>query len=79
MQFVCPDGGALCCLRLPREHVLDNAVPAFYARLAARDTRVAPGSWFGEDDRVFRLEFAHLPPADFTEALARLADALQPE
>ena len=78
VEFVRPDAGALCCLRLPREHVPDDAVPAFYARLAARDTRVAPGSWFGEDDRVFRLGFGHLPPADFTEALARLADALRP-
>jgi hypothetical protein len=76
LEFVRPDGGALCCLRLPRDLVPDDAVPGFYARLASRDTRVAPGSWFGEDDRVFRLGFGHLPPADFTEALARLADAL---
>jgi hypothetical protein len=76
VEFVRPDGGALCCLRLPREHVPDDAVPGFYARLAERDTRVAPGSWFGEQDRVFRLGFGHLSPADFTEALARLAEAL---
>lgn len=76
VEFVHPDAGALCCLRLPRHRVPDDAVPAFYARLAARDTRVAPGSWFGEEDRVFRLGFGHLPPDDFTEALARLADAL---
>jgi len=76
VEFVRPDGGALCCLRLPRDRVPDGAVPGFYARLVERDTRVAPGSWFGEDDRVFRLGFGHLPPADFTEALARLADSL---
>ena len=76
VELVRPDGGALCCLRLPLASVPDDAVAAFYARLAARDTRVAPGSWFGEQDRVFRLGFGHLPPADFTEALARLADAL---
>ncbi len=78
VEFVRPDGGALCCLRLPRQHWADEAVPGFYAGLAARETRVAPGSWFGEDDRVFRLGFGHLPAADFTEALARLAEALQP-
>ncbi|WP_240670622.1 pyridoxal phosphate-dependent aminotransferase [Actinoplanes solisilvae] len=71
IEIVPPDGGALCCLRLPAE-----AVPTFYARLAERDTRVAPGSWFGEDDRVFRLGFGHLPPAEFTAALNHLADAL---
>ena len=79
LEYVRPDGGALCCLRLPRDRVPDGAVPDFYARLAQREARVAPGSWFGEDDRVFRLGFGHLPPPDFTEALARLADALQPD
>ena len=72
VEMVRPDGGALCCLRLPS----GVDVNAFHARLAARDVRVAPGSWFGADDRVFRLGFGHLPPTDHTEALDRLADAL---
>jgi DNA-binding transcriptional MocR family regulator len=72
-----PDGGALCCLRLPFAEFGDAAVRAFYAELAERQTRVAPGSWFGEDDRVFRLGFGHLDAADFTEALARLGEALR--
>jgi aspartate/methionine/tyrosine aminotransferase len=72
VDIVAPDGGALCCLRLHP----GRSVPAFYARLAERDTRVAPGSWFGEDDRVFRLGFGHLSPADFSAGLDRLADAL---
>ena len=79
LEFVRPDGGALCCLRLPRDRVPDGAVPDFYARLAQNCARVAPGSWFGEEDRVFRLGFGHLPPPDFTEALARLAGALHPD
>ncbi|KGH45109.1 aminotransferase [Modestobacter caceresii] len=79
VEFVRPDGGALCCLRLPRDRVPDAAVPDFYSRLAQNDARVAPGSWFGDEDRVFRLGFGHLPPAEFTEALARLADALLPD
>lgn len=76
VEIVRPDGGALCCLRLPADRFTDDAVTSFYARLARRDTRVAPGSWFGEHDRVFRLGFGHLPPGDFTAALDRLADAL---
>jgi hypothetical protein len=66
-----PDGGAMCCLRL---HDADAA--AFYRRLADEDVRVAPGSWFGDDDRVFRLGFGHLPADDFEEALTRLGRAL---
>jgi aspartate/methionine/tyrosine aminotransferase len=71
VEIVVPDGGALCCLRLSATDPGD-----FYERLAAADTRVAPGSWFGESDRVFRVGFGHLPPADFTEALSRLGAAL---
>jgi len=73
VEIVRPDGGALCCLRLPADH----EPGAFYARIAEHGTRVAPGSWFGEHDRVFRLGFGHLPADDFTAGLARLADALR--
>ena len=68
-EIVPPDAGALCCVRLP-------VGAGFGERLAALETRLAPGSWFGEDDRVFRLGFGHLSPADFTVALQRLARAL---
>ncbi|MFC7529995.1 pyridoxal phosphate-dependent aminotransferase [Actinoplanes sp. GCM10030250] len=74
VDLVVPDGGPMCCLRLRPEVNVD----VFYARLAEREVRVAPGSWFGEDDRVFRLGFGHLPPADFSEALTRVAEALRP-
>jgi hypothetical protein len=76
VDIVQPDGGAMCCLRLPADRFPDDAVAAFYARLTERDTRVAPGSWFGEHDRVFRLGFGHLSASDFSTALDRLAGAL---
>jgi aspartate/methionine/tyrosine aminotransferase len=76
LELVRPAAGALCCLRLPVDRFDDGDVTAFYERLTARDARVAPGSWFAEQDRVFRLGFGHLPPEDFTEALSRLSDAL---
>ncbi|WP_328469163.1 pyridoxal phosphate-dependent aminotransferase [Actinoplanes sp. NBC_00393] len=72
VDLVVPDGGPLSCVRLRPE--ID--VARFYARLAERETRVSPGSWFGEDDRVFRLGFGHLSPAEFSEALSRVAEAL---
>ena len=76
VEIVRPDGGAICCLRLPADRFSDDAVTEFYARLDKLDARVAPGSWFGEHDRVFRLGFGHLPLDDFRAALDRLADAL---
>lgn len=77
VEIVKPDGGAICCLRLPETEFTDDAVTAFYARLAENDARVSLGSWFGETDRVFRLGFGNLPPAEFTAALDRLGDALK--
>jgi len=76
VDIVLPDGGAMCCLRLPTDRFTDDAVQTFYTRLAERNTRVAPGSWFGEHDRVFRVGFGHLPAGDFSAALECLAEAL---
>jgi aspartate/methionine/tyrosine aminotransferase len=76
VDVVRPDGGAVCCVRLRADAYSDAAVPAFYGHLADEGVRVAPGSWFGADDRVFRLGFGHLDADDFSEALARLGAAL---
>lgn len=66
-----PDGGALASLRLR------SASPErFHSALAERETRVGRGSWFGETDDVIRVGFGHLPPDEFAEGLARVADAL---
>lgn len=57
IDWVRPDAGALCCMRL-KPGVFDAAaVERFYATLARYSTRVAPGAWFGDDPLVFRLGF----------------------
>jgi aspartate/methionine/tyrosine aminotransferase len=76
LEFLRPDGGALCCLRLHPGRYDDDAVRRFHAALAEREVRVAPGSWFGESDRVFRVGFGHLPPELFERALDRVGAAL---
>jgi aspartate/methionine/tyrosine aminotransferase len=76
VDFLPPDGGALCCLRLRADTIDDAAVTGFAAALAERDARVGHGHWFGESDRVFRLGFGHLPAELFGPALDRLGDAL---
>ena len=76
VEFLRPDGGALSCLRLRGDRFDEPAVRRFYTALAERDTRVAPGSWFGESDHVFRIGFGHLPAAAFETALDRVARAL---
>jgi aspartate/methionine/tyrosine aminotransferase len=75
LGWVKPDAGAICCLRLQESAIPDSALPRFYDGLSQRGVRVAPGSWFGETDRVFRLGFGLLPPETFDRALALLAEA----
>ncbi|MCF8482519.1 MAG: pyridoxal phosphate-dependent aminotransferase [Rhodospirillum sp.] len=75
LDWVKPDAGAICCLRLRESGMPESALPRFYDGLRARGVRVAPGSWFGETDRVFRLGFGLLSPETFERALALLAEA----
>jgi len=76
VQWVRPDGGALCCVRL-REAVFDDAAVArFWALLPGHDLQLAAGAWFGESERVLRLGFGHLPPERFAPALAALSAVL---
>lgn len=76
IEWVRPDAGALCCVRL-KPHVFDDiAVTQFYAALAGNDVRVANGTWFGDEERVFRLGFGFLEAADLHVGLAALTDVL---
>lgn len=70
IEWVRPDAGALCCVRLKRDVFNAAAVERFYSTLAKYSTRVAPGPWFGDEPLVFRLGFG-LP------TLTQLAIALE--
>lgn len=76
VEWVRPDAGALCCVRLRRDAFSDKAVEAFYAALETYDLLVAGGTWFGEEKRVFRLGFGYLPLVDFPAALDALSETL---
>ena len=76
VEWNAPDAGALCCIRL-RPDVFDSSTATrFYRSLANKGVRVAPGSWFGEDNRVFRLGFGLLPMSELDTGLSRMTDAL---
>lgn len=75
VEMVRPEAGALCCLRLGAA-ISDAGVARFWAALPRERLRLAPGPWFGESTRVFRLGFGHLPPADLADALPALSRAL---
>ena len=77
IAWVRPDGGAMCCVRLRPEVFGDAEVGRFYQELRQRDALVANGSWFGDEERVFRLGFGFLPPAELGEALTATSEALR--
>lgn len=76
VDWVPPDAGALCCVRLKPAVFGDAAVARFHAALPRHELRVGRGPWFGETDRVFRLGFGLLPPDELAQALQRLSAAL---
>ncbi|HKE20570.1 MAG TPA: pyridoxal phosphate-dependent aminotransferase, partial [Kofleriaceae bacterium] len=77
IEWVRPDAGALCCVRLRPALFDDAAVARFYQALSGEGVRVATGTWFGEAARVFRLGFGLLEPADLAAALAGVSSALR--
>jgi DNA-binding transcriptional MocR family regulator len=77
VEWLRPDAGAICCARLRPDVFSDAAVEAFYRALDESGVRVSNGEWFGDESRVFRIGFAHMPVADLERALAALNDALR--
>jgi hypothetical protein len=76
VEWVRPDAGALCCLRLRADAFDDAAVVRFWELLPRYDLQLACGTWFGESDRAFRLGFGYLPPERLGLALSALSAAL---
>ena len=77
IEWVRPDAGAICCVRLKPDVFDDAAVARFYESVAEKGARVANGAWFGDDVRVFRLGFGLLPMPEFDAALAAITVALE--
>lgn len=77
LEWIKPDAGALCCLRLRPDIFDGDMVVQFHTILQENDTRVGLGAWFGDEPNVFRLGFGLLPMDDLEEALSRLGKALR--
>src|SRR5262245_52484500 len=77
VEWVKPDAGALCCVRLRPDQFDHAAVARFHTALAALNGRIGNGKWFGEESRVFRLGYGLLPIPEFELALDVLSTALQ--
>ena len=76
LEWVEPDGGALCCVRLREGAFDEEAVSRFWAGLEEKDLQLAPGNWFGESLRIFRLGFGYMPLDCLTPALRAVSSHL---
>ena len=76
IEWVRPDAGALCCLRLRPDMFNAASVARFWSVLPRHDLQLASGAWFGESDRVFRLGFGYLPAERLEPALSALSLAM---
>ena len=76
LEWVKPDAGALCCIRL-RSSVFDAARQRrFWELLPDAKLQLGDGAWFGESSGVFRLGFGYLPLPELTRALDALSGVL---
>lgn len=76
IEWVRPNAGALCCLRLRSDVFDEAAVSRFWGLLPQHDLQLASGAWFGESNRIFRLGFGYLPPARLGPALSAVSSAM---
>ena len=77
IEWVRPDVGASCCIRLRPSVFDDAAVGRFYEELTVEGVTVGNGAWFGEEARVFRLGFGFLPASKLLASLTALSAALK--
>ena len=74
VEWVRPDAGGMCCVRLKASAYDDEGVEAFYRLAAENQINLAGGDRFLDERRVFRLGFGALPLATFERALDALED-----
>jgi len=77
IDWIRPDAGTICCVRLKPAVFDEVGVRRFYELLTSQGVRVGSGAWFGEEARVFRLGFGFLPTADLAAALQVLGALLK--
>ncbi len=77
VEWVKPDGGALCCLRLNPDIFDEPRVGRFWSALPEAELQIGDGAWFGESSAILRLGFGYLPIDVLPAALAALSKAVE--
>jgi DNA-binding transcriptional MocR family regulator len=76
VEWVRPDAGAICSIRLRPEHFAQDQILAVYDAFKKRGVKIAPAAMFGDEERIFRLGFGCLADARLAEALEVLSEEL---
>jgi hypothetical protein len=76
LQWVRPEAGAFCCLRLDPDAFGPGDIDRFHSRLAREQALVARGPWFGDSDSIIRLGLAHEPADQLEQGLDVISAAL---
>ena len=77
VEWIRPDAGAFCAVRLKPGKFTPGQVQLFYQALPGAGIQVANGAWFKDEARVFRLGFGTLPLPMLEQALQQLEQVLQ--
>lgn len=77
VDWIKPDGGALCCLRLNTNVFDAAAVDRFWSALPEADLQIGDGAWFGDSSAILRLGFGYLPIDVLPSALDALSKAIE--
>jgi aspartate/methionine/tyrosine aminotransferase len=77
VDWVRPDGGALCCLRLNPKAFDEAGISRFWSALPEADLQIGDGTWFGETSAILRLGFGYLPIDVLPAALDALSKAIR--
>ena len=74
VEWIRPDAGGMCCVRLKASVYDEAGVETFYRLAAERRINIATGDRFGDERRVFRLGFGALAIDKYECALEALED-----
>jgi aspartate/methionine/tyrosine aminotransferase len=77
VDWVRPDGGALCCLRLNPDAFDAARIDRFWSVLPELELQIGDGAWFGESSAILRLGFGYLPIKVLPAALEALSKAVE--
>jgi aspartate/methionine/tyrosine aminotransferase len=77
VEWIKPDAGAFCCVRLRDEVFSDAHVEEFYGRLPTNELQLGAGNWFQDSRRIFRLGFGYLSLDVLEQALEQLQSVFQ--